>query len=221
MVKKIDSQALAVLNKSMGLTGAGSPQTELTDGIVDQVLSVGEIVRRSRTQAQTQGLYSAILQNVHTDSEVLTVQVNPYNVGTGVIPPYPDPVPENFDVWLLGASVRRVSGASTLTGALFYQFPSANQGWGVDDSGVAVVESAPMGLIHWDSLVTLNTTSGRLQGSRGLFQSLGLRMPRGASNNGSIRFVSSSSVTATFDCQLILGVFPAALGQDGIAGVGT
>lgn len=219
MVKKIDSQALGVLNKSLGLSGAGSPSTELTDGIVDQVLSVGEVVRRSRTQAGSEGLYSAILQNVHTDAEVLTVQINPYNIGTGVIPPWPDPMPAGFDIWLMGASVRRVSGASTLTGALFYQWPSANQGWGVDDSGVAVVESAPMGLIHWDSLVTLNTTSGRLQGSRGLWQSVGMRLPRGS--NGSLRFVSSSSVTATFDCQIILGVFPAALGQDGVAGVGT
>lgn len=215
MTKKIDSDALGVLNKSLGLTGAGSPTTELADGVVDQVLSVGEVVRRGRTQAGSEGIYTAIMQNVHTDAETITTIVNPFDVAVGVIPPYPDPLPVQFDLWLLTACVRKPSGTGTMTAALSLQYASMQQGWGVDDSGVAVVESAPHTLAYWDLLISLGTTFGiDSRGVHGALAHIGVRIPRNV--NAALRFISVSSATATFNMQLVFGVFPVALGQDGL-----
>lgn len=215
-MKKIDSDALGVLNKALGLTGSGSPITELADGIVDQALDVVPAIRRGRTQAGSEGIYTAIMQNVHPGADVLTTQVDPYEVGaTARIAPYPDPMPAQFDIWLLSAAMRRVSGAGSLNGGtLSLQYGSAQQGWGIDDSDVAVVESAPVHLAFWDALGSVGITFGILNGARGPFARLGIRLPR--SVNGNLIYRTESSAAATFQCQLQLGVFPTSLGQDGL-----
>ena len=218
MVKKIDSDALTELTRALGLTGAGSPVTELADGVVDQTLDVVPIVRRSRTQHGTTGLYTAIMRNVHTDAQQLTTSVNPYLVGaTAQIEPYPSPMPAQFDVWLLSATARRVSGSGTITAVLHYQYASDSQGWGIDDSGVAIVASPPVALVHWDTVVALNTAF-LIQEGGFPYKHFGIRIPRGSTaNNGQFEFTSSSSLTSTYEALLVLGVFPITLGQDGLS----
>jgi len=214
MTKKIDSDALGVVNKSLGLTGAGSSITELADGIVDQILSVNEIARRGRTQAGSEGIYIGLMQCVNTDAETTTVLVFPYNVGAGVIAPYPDPMPAQFDIWLLAASVRRQSGGGTIEAELSLQYGSTQQGWGVDDSGAAIVQSDPTALAFWSSVNTVQTAFAVLQGSNGPWWRGGIRIPR--STNAALRFSAETSLTSTWNCSLVLGVFPVALGQDGL-----
>jgi len=217
MVKRIDSDALGILTKALGLSGSGSPMTELADGVVDQALSVNEIVRRSRTLAGASGIYAASMSNVHTDAETITTSVNVYNVAAGATSIWPVPVPEQFDAWLLGASMRRVSGTGTITSLLAIQFPAASLGWGVDDSGVAITAVDPMGLVSWNGLITTATIDGNRQGSGGPYIHLGIRIPRGTgASTGTLRFSSVSSATSTWKCNLILGLFPVSLGQDGI-----
>ena len=213
-MKKIDSDALGVLNKSLGLTGAGSPITELTDGVVDQIIAVNEIARRGRTQAGSEGIYIGVMRCINTNAETNTVQVNPYNVGTGVIAPYPDPMPPQFDVWLLAATVRRQSGGGTIEAELSLQYASSQQGWGVDDAGVAVVVSDPTALAFWSSINTVHTAFAVLQGSNGPWWRGGIRIPRNV--DAALRFSAESSLTSTWNCSLVLGVFPTSLGQDGL-----
>ena len=216
MTKKIDSDALEIVNKSLGLTGAGSPVTELQDGVVDQILDVGPAARRGRSIAPSDGIFTGLIQNGHLAGDERTTQLDVYEVGTVVsIPPYPAIVPVQFDIWLLYATVRRSTGAATVDAALFYQMPSANQGWGVDNAGAQVVESAPMALAFWDTLQVLNTTFG-LMGTLGPMAKIGIRLPRGNPVNGSLRFVSSTSAAATIQCQMVFGIFPVSLGQDGL-----
>jgi len=215
MVKKIDSDALGILTKSLGLTGAGSPVTELQDGVVDQSLDIAPIVRRSRTQGVTTGIYYGIMDNVHTDSETLTTSVFPYNVTVGAQAPYPVPMPLQFDIWLLAASVFRASGAGTLTGSLQLLGNTSRQGWGVDDGGAATgLVTNIQAIALWDTLIGSGITFGRmaLNGRPMWMQSF--RLPRGTATE--LRFVSLSSLTATFRCIVTLGVFPVALGQDGV-----
>ena len=214
MTKRVDSDALGILNKSLGLTGAGSPVTELQDGVVDQVLEVGPIVRRGRTQEPSSGIYTAVMQNVHSAATTITTQVDPYAVGVGVIPPYPDPLPPQFDLWLLSATVRRQSGAATVQASLHIQYGTRQQGWGVDDSGVAVAVSAPVPIAYWDALVSTQTTFALLNGANGPYAHRGIRIPRAP--NLTLEFTTVSSATGTFNGELVLGVFPVALGQDGI-----
>ena len=74
-MKRIDSDALGILTKALGLTGAGSQLTELADGVVDQALDVVPIVRRGRVIGASEGLFTAIMRNVHTDAETLTTGI--------------------------------------------------------------------------------------------------------------------------------------------------
>jgi len=217
MVKKIDSDALGELTRALGLTGSGSAITELMDGVVDQTLDVGPIVRRSRTQANTSGIYLGILQNVHTDAEQLTTAINPYNVGaTAAIPPWPDPMPLQFDIWLLSVNARRVSGSGTILGVLHLQMPSETQGFGIDDSGVAVTESPPLAIVSYDSLVALNTAFLVQEGGHPYVRP-GIRIPRGTGvGNSSLEWTTTSSLTSTYQCLMMFGVFPITLGQDGL-----
>ena len=215
MVKKIDSQALGILNKSLGLTGAGSPLTELTDGVVDQVVSVNEIVRRGRTQAATGGLYTGVLRCDHTDAETISASIRPYNIPTGAIAPWPVPVPPEFDIWLLGATCLRPSGGGGLTARLTLDWPI--QGFGIDDSGAAVVVADPFTLAHWNAALAISGVFGMLAAGGGSGQSykpLKMRLPRSPLTQ--LTFASISTVTNITDCQLMLGIFPVALGQDGI-----
>lgn len=202
----------------MGLSGRGAPITELTDGIVDQSLDVGPIVRRGRTLAGNQGIFTAILQNEHTDAETVTNSIDPYKVPeVGRIAPYPSPMPDLFDVWLLQAACRRVSGSSTLSAVLQYTYSPSNQGWGVVDDGTAIVASPAVNLVKWEGPSTVGSgnafgTIADLEQPLALFRPF--RLPRGV--DGPLTFISVSSLTAVFQCMMVLGVFPVALGQDGI-----
>lgn len=210
-MKRIDSEALVAVNRALGLTGAGSQVTDLTDGIVSQVLTVNEIARRSRTQAQTTGIYDPLLQNIHGAADDQVSSQDPYDVTTGRISPYPGPIPPGFDVWFLGCAVHQLSGTGTLVATVGTNWPDANQGWGVDSAGAAVTGTVERIFAHFTDLVTIGgITWGLLSGDRGPWKPLRLRVPRG----GTIIFRSTSSAIATFEAQLLLGVFPAALGQD-------
>jgi len=216
-MKRIDSQALGILTKSLGLSGSGAQLTELTDGIVDQALSVNELIRRGRTLAGSEGIFTAIMRNVHTASEVLSTTVPPYVVPAGnTVAPWPSPIPRGFDVWLLSATVRQATGAGTLAAVLYLDYSIAQQGWGVTDSGGGITSAERIPLAFWDALATVSNEFGVLN-QLGTNAKIGIRIPRPMDlGDTNIVFVSSSSLTATFDCQLVLGLFPTGLGQDGL-----
>lgn len=213
MTKIVDSDALAFVTRALGLTGAGAATTELIDGTVDQVLDIVPLVRRGRTFASTQGIFTGILQNVHTDAESLLTSVDPYEFGaTGLVAPWPSPVPPQFDIWLLGAVVRRESGSGTFTGIL--ETHIAVQGWGIDDSGVAVVSTLGFPIVRWDAVVTETIVFGVTAGGELPYAPIGMRLPR--SGESTLAFRSTSSLTSTYSCQVVLGLFPVSLGQDGM-----
>jgi len=214
MVKKIDSDALGDVKASLGLTGAGAPVTELTDGVVDQALVINELARRGRTLAATGGIFAPTLRNVHGAAETLSNTVNPYNIGTaGVVPPYPAVVPPLFDFWLLGASIRRASGTGTLIATLSITIATPQAGWGLDDSGVQVLVSQKIRLALWNNLNTDDTVFAGLSVGNEPHAYFRYRLPRIGSR---IVFVSTSSALASFDLQLMVGLFPVSLGQDAL-----
>jgi len=213
MVKKIDSDALGDVKNALGLSGSGSPITELTDGVVDQVLEINELVRRGRTLAGTSGIFTPTLRNVHTDAETLTTTINPYAVGTvAAVAPYPAAVPAQFDVWLLGCGMRRVSGGGTLTATLSMTLGTRAQGFGIDDSGTQILVAQPIRLAFFNALSTVVTAFGQ-QADLYPWKPIGLRIPRFGAN---LVFSSISSVTVSYDMQLVIGLFPSGLGQDAL-----
>jgi len=211
---KIDSQALGEVNAALGLSGTPSPSTELLDATVDQVLEVGQIVRRSRTLAGSQGIFYGAMVAEHAGSGTLTVTVNPYDVPVAnAIAPYPAPMPRDFDVWFLGASVLRDSGTGTWEGVL--ELLDTNVGWGEDDGGdpeaPAQVSSV---LAAWTAI---RSSAGREFGTlgpdvQGFSQINAMRIPQGGSPL--FFFSSLASAAATYSCFVRLGVFPTSLGQD-------
>jgi len=217
MVKRIDSDALRIVNRSLGLTGAGSQLTELADGVVDQMLEVGQIARRGRALGVGGGLFFPTLRNEHTDAESIANTVDPYNVGTtGLVPPYPNPVPQQFDLYLIGASVRHAAGtASGMSAAtLSIEVPTPAQGFGLTDAGVALLVAEPIRLVQWNAMTTDGTSYAIKAVNRGPHGRIGLRLPR--VTGMLLRFASVSTVTVSVDCQMILGLFPVALGQDAV-----
>ncbi len=213
MTKKVDSQALGVVNRALGLTGAGSPETEFLDGVVDQVLDVAALVRRGRALAGTSGIFTPTLRTINTDANSITASIDPYIPGTtNAVAPYPSTVPASQDVWLLGASVRQVSGAGTLSATLSLTVSTRTQGFGRDNGGGLVLVSQKIRLAFWDALGSDGTNFGILN-ELGTHKRIGIRIPRRSST---ITFITTSSATSTWDCQMILGLFPVALGQDGI-----
>ena len=211
-MKTIDSDALDEVFRALGLSGPRAPVTEFASGQLEQTINVEPLVRRGRTQALTTGIYSAILETNHAGADTQVASVDPYNVGTGVIAPYPDPVGRGFDVWLLAAGVRQSSGSGTLSGLLTMAYPASSQGWGVDEAGAAVVSNAEQVVAFWDGLATVTIGFGILN-QLGVQQKIGQRVPRGGSL---IVWRSTSSAAAVFLCTMLIGVFPVALGQDGL-----
>ena len=214
MTKNIHSDALTIMNRSLGLYGAGAPLTELQDGVVDQVIDITNVARRSLTQQVRGGIYTATFRNVHTDAETISNTVQAYSVlGSLTRPPFPNPFIERFDQWLLQAAVRQVSGGGTLLATLGVRYPG-NQAWGHTDAGGQVLVAQVHRLAHWNAIISDGTNFGILAGSEQPTANIGLRLARGTE----ITFISTSSITVSYDCQLTLGVFPAAFGQDVLIG---
>lgn len=209
---KVDSQALGEVGRAFGLSGQGAGQTEFLDKELMQVVDVSNLIRRGRTPAATEGVFIAVIQNVHGAANTISTSVDPFNVTTGRLSPYPGPIPRDFDLWLLAANVTRNTGTGTMTAALRLTTPAGIQGWGIDDSGVAVVQTGTYPIVFWDALVTQTATFG-LQDGRDPTFFRGIRMARGMGFN----FTSTSSAIATYDCQLLLGLYPIGLGQDFLA----
>lgn len=215
MAQKIDSDALAVVTKSLGLTGRGSQLTEFLDGQLDQTFDVLPAIRRGRTLASTEGIFTAILRNIHSAANSVTTTVRPYNIDSvDAIAPWPAPVPEQFDIWLLEATVSREAGAGDMVGGLL-DIQLDSQGFGRDSAGAAVVGSAAIPLAFWDALATEGAvTMGILAGARGPIKRIGIRLPR--INDPALTFRTTSDAAAEFQADLILGLFPVSLGQDGL-----
>jgi len=212
-VKTVDSQALGEVNRALGITGRGAQRTELLDGQVVQTLDIGPIVRRGMTQGVTQGIYYAILRNIHVAADTRVTSVNPYNQTIGNLPPYPLLVPAGFDLWLLSAAVRQDSGSGTIAASLGILYPSTSQAFGEDSSGAAVEEQDEYPLCSWDAIVTVGISWAVLQ-QGGSWMRFALRLPR--FNALELTFRSVSSAAVTWDCVLTLGLFPATLGQDAL-----
>lgn len=221
MPREIDSSALLLANRILGLAGGQSPSgiTELDDGWVNQVLNINDIVRRSRTQIGTGGWFHALLENVHgAGASTLTSTIDPYNVSVGLAnPPYPPDIPNpgDFDAWILGASLEMTAGTATnfTDGMLAVVSPASNLAYSIDDQGAPstrIAAGQEMQLGRWDvlELIAGNTVGLTEQGSPWIGSNL--RMRPGCS----IQLRSGASNAVTVNAIVLVGLLPAGLGQD-------
>jgi len=212
--REVDSAALLDVNRILRLAGspAGSQRTILEDGELIQVLSVGDIVRRSLSLAGTENIVTAVLQNVHgAGSTSLTSSFNPY-VPANRNAPYPANVREGLDFWLLGASMINAGGtASNFTeGQLSVSLPLAAQAISADDSGAAIVAAAQIvPVAHWDGFLATALAPGLTE--QGEFSvPVRMRIRRGST----VRLDTVAGNAVTPRCVMWCSLTPSALGQD-------
>jgi len=216
-VKQVDSDALGIVNRALGLSGRGDDKTELTDGILEQGVDVAPMIRRGRTLQPSEGIFYGIFHNVHAGADTQSATINPYRPEELLrVAPYPAVVPAQFDLWLLYATVLRQAGTGTATALLDMQLSGQTQGWGVRMDGGAEVQVPRHPLAFWDTTIASTYTFLTTVGVSQPAVKLGYRFPR--TGNPDLRFFSSSSAAATWQCAIVMGLFPVSMGQDAVVG---
>jgi len=214
-MKKIASDALITINRLLGIGGgSGQGETLLDDGNLAQTLPIIDALRRARAGGVGDGWFYGVLQNVHAGAGILTSSVDPYDPAELIplVSSYPDPVPRDLDIHLIAVGANRTSGTGALDGGvLFVNFTAGLQGWGADDGGSLVTVVASAGLVLFTGLnTTVSTFVPAVTGDGSIFQSLNIRIPRGMTLN----FRTDAAAAATYRLAIVLGLFPASLGQD-------
>lgn len=208
---QLDSQALQELNRILGSAG-GSGLTEIDDRVVNLVLDILPVVRRSRTVSGSGGIFTARLANVHAAADAQTQTVDPYGLTGTAQAGFPRPVPDGFDVWLLGLTGTATVDAlisTTVPAWCFLQYPSTATAIGTVGAVSRVVKafngqttfSGGARILH-DSVGGVNAAFGPPRP---------IRLPRGTL----IGWNSTSLLAGTLQLNVVLGLFPAGLGQDG------
>jgi len=209
--KAVDSQALVGLNRILGLAGAGSTETFLEDGLLQQTYDVADVVRRSRTQAGSAGWFYAVFQNTHSGASGVQATINPYaTTSTQALNSWQAPVEAGFDVWLMYATMQALSGAA-LNGAMCLIIPTSDmQCFGVDNTGSSVTASPSIPVAFWDSFDGVTGEQYGLTESGEMVVNINKRIRRGST----VRFATDSAGTAVFQMHAVFGLFPAGMGQD-------
>jgi len=218
VAKKVTGDALSEFNKALGLFGqSDSPETEFADGTLYQTIDAVPIVRRSRSLADSTGIFRGVMRNTHPGAGNIQSVVSPYFMEFP-IPPFGDvvqgPLNPLFDLWLLGASCNRISGTGTMVAYLGIQ--NMRQGFGISDTGASiVVANEVMPLIHWDTVVGINQTFLTAESGQPYVR-LNMRLPKQSQTAVRVQlfFRTTASAICVWDCQTIWGMFPAGLGQD-------
>jgi len=226
----MNSQALALLDRILGLSGTGSGEqyTTLDDGNVQQVIEISEIARRSLTQAGTSGVFQVVMHATHTGASMTNMFLDPYNFGNSLtvsqdVNAWPVPVPRGLDVWLIGASFSTDGNGSRLDwGQLSLQSPSSHMALNIGqiDAGGETQSGNDLGWTHlarwdtWDDDDMIYGVVNRelwVTADGRAYVPFNMRLRRGqllvAIND------SSAGEVQTY-LSLTLGLFPEGLGQD-------
>jgi len=208
MGRNVDSSALELVNRQLGLLGGTQVSTELDENDLKQTFDVGSAVRRGRADVATGGWFYGILEMVHAGSGTLTAEIDPYSPGLGVVGSYPLRVPNDFDVWIESYSIIQDSGVAAMSYGAARIAPAARaQGWGLDDSGAIEISPTIFGLGLFDSLDAQGF--GLTEGGEQLVK-LGVRVPRGSTLSARTTVDGVTTLHAVF----MLGLFPIGMGSD-------
>lgn len=211
-MREIDTDALHGVAESLGI---GNPatvvgQVEFQDEVLQQVLDVARLVRRSRAGVvRTQGVINFSIDHTHPVANTITTDVDVYGLVTNVSadPPWPEPEKiEELDIYLLGCSAfSDTDGAITSAVVQVVDFPDGEFGGG--QSSIQYCHFAGNDTITGNFFLTENGTGLTAP------KLAPLRIPR-AFPSTPIRFRSTAGAAADVTCILTLGLFPRGLGQD-------
>jgi len=213
-VRSIDSDALSQVQRQLGISGVGvNGVAQLEDDELRQVIDVGPAVRRGRADVANGGWFWGVLQNVHGASTALSSFINPYEADGFELTSYPALVDvSRFDIWIAGATVRLLSGAASINSAsLIIGAPLRSLAFGKDDSAAQVTPTGGgFAVAHWGSLVNATSFTYMIRQTGIPFLNLNMRMPRGSN----LVFDTNSVGISTYECSILMGLFPIGLGND-------
>jgi len=213
-VSLIKNPVLSILQSMIGISPTPAPIV-LDDTNVSLTLPlVPNVTRRSLSGIRT-GWYQGVMENVHSAADTEQSTLSPYTPGDTRTAPWPEVVPEDFDVWLLRVQGLVTTGAGTLDeGWIRFVLPPETIGVGVEDDGTPIILSSNYTVARFTDIVSApgglsNKMLVDASGEPSIY--VGTRLPRGCQIN-----FATTSVTAsvTFRALLTLGLFPAGLGQD-------
>lgn len=212
MTQLVDSQALQSVSKTLRLSTPGSQETLFIDERLEQTIDVTPMVRRGLTLAGSEGVYSANIRNTHSGAQgnVVTV-VNPWALGGAANPPFPPAIPTDQDLWITGFMAEIVSGTGEFESAFFDMFvPAVNQAFGTTSSNIVLAGYAAELALADTTFLIVHTNSAQM-----MYTGPGIRVPRNATLRWHTR--NNGANAPVFQLDLLLGLFPSGLGQDGKA----
>jgi len=215
----IKGSQLSLIQKLYGIPGSQS--LGITDVDLDTLTQtlpvVPEILRRSDNILGNSGggWFNGVMENVHSGADIEVCSLVPYTPGAGAVRGFPNPVRPGWDIWLLGASLIRTSGTGGAIVILDINTPGGN-GLGIDDSGDPVLDTPIFPVARWTTFVD-DLGGGSAPelglgpaGSLHCYQPIGIRLPRPCD----LELRGDSDAAVTYQCAMIMGIFPEAMGQD-------
>jgi len=210
----VDSDALTLLRRVLGIAGRGAGRTDLDEGNLAQVVDVNPIVRRSRSLVGTDGIFMGVIQHDHgAGATTLATAINPYRA-TNPRAPWIFPgnrVPDDMEIWLIAASMALVlgTGSNFTSGTLDITVPTAATVMSSDEAGGPVPASALV-LAMWDTIVGGPTADVGLQENGSPWWRGPIRIRR----NTTIRLRSGGINAVEVQLMFLLALTPISLGQD-------
>lgn len=210
-MREIDTNALTRVARVLGV---GNPATAVSpvdfdDGVLQQVLEVSAMIRRARAPLGD-GLFAAQIENVHAGAGAETTQRDPYDLAVATGAGWPDPVPADFDVWVLGAIASAATGVQSGSNASRFSitYPGTQVAFGSTSTIDQLIKA-------WLSEVPIGAGAVSFLGGAGdgnpAYEGPAWRVPRGAL----LTFQSSAGGAGSIFLQMVLGLFPSNLGYDG------
>jgi len=212
----IKGSQLSFVSKLFDLAGEQvRGATDLDVENVSQVLNINEIVRRSNSGgALATGLFVGVMENANgAGATNVESTIDPYAVGINAGPGFPTPIGDDFDIWLLEITGRRSAGTgSNFTEALFsLDDPNTHLAFGVSDAPLPISPLPIRSLVRFTDLQELTATNNVLVDQVGQCRfNVQQRIRRGTT----FSWGSIATNAVTVRVQLLMGLFPAGLGQD-------
>jgi len=213
-MKEFDSSGLRELHRVLELS-QGPPQiVDFQDELVQQAIGLNPFLRRGLAPGVQGGVFTASILNTHTGSDTVTTTIDPRAPGTTFVGnAYPDPVPDELDIWLLTTHAEGITGTGDFGGGFCGLITDAlGMGWRNEANAIAVIQ-----MVQFYSVELVAGNRFILTGGGSDDFPL-VRPQRRIGHRTQVRFetVKTGVGAATFKCFLTFGLFPAGLGQDGV-----
>jgi len=220
-MRVIDSGALDVVQRQLGLTGKGSQEAVFEDGVAQQSFDIFSAVRRGQSARGDGGYFYLAMSHEHAGAGAISQGVNPYQVADAVVfNEWPGNdggagVTRNFDVWIESVGLERTdagAGVMARPAVVRLTMGTSSLGIGIDGAGAVLEATGSQMIAMWDGLVTVAgaiVTAVNLDTNE-MVKKLGFRMPR----SGTLQFITDMDAAVDMKFTLAMMLVPVAMGSD-------